>query len=119
MVSTQYILDIITIHTKNSKEMRSFISSRLVAKAEPDPIFFFFWTFCWDVPLFQGQKHLELNNVINFNERQIFFFHNQNDFLPILFSLLSVLFLAFSQISLIWKDTHIHSEILNRESYVH
>ena len=45
MVSTQYILDIITIHTKNSKEMRSFISSRLVAKAEPDPIFFFFELF--------------------------------------------------------------------------
>ena len=39
MVSTQYILDIIIIHTKNSKEMRSFISSHLTAKAEPDPIF--------------------------------------------------------------------------------
>ena len=44
MISTQYILDIITINTKNSKEMRSFISSHLVAKAEPDPIFFkHFW----------------------------------------------------------------------------
>ena len=40
MAITQYILGIITIHTKNSKEMRSFMSSHFVAKAEPDPIFF-------------------------------------------------------------------------------
>lgn len=58
------MLDIIIIHRKGPKEMKSFPPTYLVARADSDPVLLTFLP--KTIPLLQGHKQLEPNSSINF-----------------------------------------------------